>query len=534
MAVRRKNRSQEVAEAIRNYIVQNDMRPGQMLPSIEKLAEMFGASRGTVREALMNLASAGMVRIEQGRGTSVSSPEIDNILSSVIWGTALESVSTAEIVQARIAVESHAVVLAASNASSTEIANLRHLGIEMQTALEHEDYQTYLDLDRQWHHAISKMSRNRLLTELTASLHALSMHDVPPEHVQNTGRSELELHDGVVDALERHDVDHARSLLVRHIEEYHAPWVRRNLSVYCDALGTGSVGGSFYTLGQEIARLLHQHFGRNPRVYATGGGMENLALTHDGHISLSIVQADLAVSAFHGREPYDQPHRKLRALCRLPGLELQIVTLEALGISTIKDLRGRSIAMGARGGASLRVASEVLRRHGLIEGRDYDAQQHPISSAVHCLLEGKVDAVCFLSIGQSAALLELACEASIRLLPLEKRHIREMVADHPMWYECTVEANTYPNQSGSVETIGVQTLLVCHSGMTDADAYAVTSTILTNIDSIRAAVRPYGKFGLDEATSDIGIPLHPGAGRYLYELGLLVHDGGGLTIGHKG
>src|SRR5690606_23953735 len=99
------------------------MRPGQMLPSIEKLAEMFGASRGTVREALMNLASAGMVRIEQGRGASVSSPEVDNILSSVIWGTALESVSTAEIVQARIAVESHAVVLAASNASSTEIAN---------------------------------------------------------------------------------------------------------------------------------------------------------------------------------------------------------------------------------------------------------------------------------------------------------------------------------------------------------------------------------------------------------------------------
>jgi GntR family transcriptional regulator len=50
---------------------------GQQLPTEEKLAENFGVSKITVRQALRDLADLGYVRRERGRGTFVSKPKFD-------------------------------------------------------------------------------------------------------------------------------------------------------------------------------------------------------------------------------------------------------------------------------------------------------------------------------------------------------------------------------------------------------------------------------------------------------------------------
>jgi GntR family transcriptional regulator len=51
---------------------------GEQLPNEDKLAESFGVSKVTVRQALQELASMGYVRREQGRGTFVSRPKFDH------------------------------------------------------------------------------------------------------------------------------------------------------------------------------------------------------------------------------------------------------------------------------------------------------------------------------------------------------------------------------------------------------------------------------------------------------------------------
>ncbi|NMB13112.1 MAG: FadR family transcriptional regulator, partial [Firmicutes bacterium] len=73
MTYPRKTRSEEIIERIRKLIVEQDLLPGSMLPSIEELADEFNVSRTTVREALIYLASMGIVDIRQGVGTLNSS-----------------------------------------------------------------------------------------------------------------------------------------------------------------------------------------------------------------------------------------------------------------------------------------------------------------------------------------------------------------------------------------------------------------------------------------------------------------------------
>ena len=65
--------SSQIAEQIRSLILAGEFSPGEKLPPERELAEMFGVSRPSVREALNMLAASGLVMSCQGGGTVVKS-----------------------------------------------------------------------------------------------------------------------------------------------------------------------------------------------------------------------------------------------------------------------------------------------------------------------------------------------------------------------------------------------------------------------------------------------------------------------------
>ena len=56
-----------VTDALRRAILSGDLQPG-VLQAVHTVAGELGVSRTPVREALINLAAQGMVRIERNRG----------------------------------------------------------------------------------------------------------------------------------------------------------------------------------------------------------------------------------------------------------------------------------------------------------------------------------------------------------------------------------------------------------------------------------------------------------------------------------
>jgi len=55
-----------------------ELKPNDRLPAEEEMATQYGVSKATVRQALQELALAGLVRREQGRGTFVTEPRLDH------------------------------------------------------------------------------------------------------------------------------------------------------------------------------------------------------------------------------------------------------------------------------------------------------------------------------------------------------------------------------------------------------------------------------------------------------------------------
>jgi len=71
----------QLKELLREKITAGEWQPGDMLPSERELSEQYHISRMTVRQALQELATEGLLRREQGRGTFVAEPKIEHGLT---------------------------------------------------------------------------------------------------------------------------------------------------------------------------------------------------------------------------------------------------------------------------------------------------------------------------------------------------------------------------------------------------------------------------------------------------------------------
>jgi GntR family transcriptional regulator len=71
----------QLKELMREKIASGEWKPGDMVPSERELSEQYQISRMTARQALSELATEGLLRREQGRGTFVAEPKIEHGLT---------------------------------------------------------------------------------------------------------------------------------------------------------------------------------------------------------------------------------------------------------------------------------------------------------------------------------------------------------------------------------------------------------------------------------------------------------------------
>ena len=70
----------KIADAIHGYIRENNLKPGDRLPSERALSQQLGTGRHSVREALRVLENQGIIEVRMGAGTFVAEETQDNSL----------------------------------------------------------------------------------------------------------------------------------------------------------------------------------------------------------------------------------------------------------------------------------------------------------------------------------------------------------------------------------------------------------------------------------------------------------------------
>ena len=122
----------DVVESVRRAILAGDLVPGQRLVEAE-LSEAYGASRGAVRAALIDLTHEGLVERIANRGARVRIVSVAEAM---------------QITEVRMAIEGLCGRKAAEAVQAEEIEELRALGERMVAAVDGGDVVTYSGLNQ--------------------------------------------------------------------------------------------------------------------------------------------------------------------------------------------------------------------------------------------------------------------------------------------------------------------------------------------------------------------------------------------------
>src|SRR5579871_2877358 len=79
-----------VVEELADRIISGSLAEGDVLPTEDALCREFGFSRTVMREGLKLLEERGLIRVEQGRGTTVQPRVAWNLLDPEVLKIALE------------------------------------------------------------------------------------------------------------------------------------------------------------------------------------------------------------------------------------------------------------------------------------------------------------------------------------------------------------------------------------------------------------------------------------------------------------
>jgi GntR family transcriptional regulator, transcriptional repressor for pyruvate dehydrogenase complex len=156
--IKPKKVSTQIADQIKASILAGEFNPGEKLPPERELAEMFGVSRPSVREALNYLASAGLVETYQGGGTVVRSLVQNSAglpLSELIR---IDGDRALDVIEVRKGMESWTVWYAAMRALPEDIRRLEAIVTGMAKNLE--GLKQSEDLDAHFHTLIARATHN--------------------------------------------------------------------------------------------------------------------------------------------------------------------------------------------------------------------------------------------------------------------------------------------------------------------------------------------------------------------------------------
>lgn len=189
-----------IADEITKLIDSGVYPPGSRLPGERELAQRFGVSRVTIREAEIALQALGHLRIKTGSGVYVlGSVKADN--------HGLPNVSVFELTEARLLFESEGATLAAQHISDETLERLDEL-MEIMSSDDPEKKEASQQADRDFHLAIAKASGNAAVEYIVKTLWRM----------RNELPAVREVHEAICESEDTDDrvVEHAEVLEALH------------------------------------------------------------------------------------------------------------------------------------------------------------------------------------------------------------------------------------------------------------------------------------------------------------------------------
>ena len=224
---------ENVISQIQEAILEEKVKPGDKLPGERKLREMFGVSRGTLREALRSLEEKGLVTIRTGTkgGTFVSAVNTKQMDDGLSFLLRYRRISLRELAEFREALEGEVAARAAEKATRDDLKELWSIldSIKNHLAAPEPEWDEVIFKDIEFHLALARIAENRIFESVLKIVY---------DNIRLYFDSFLPREGGILEgvyrdfskvmaAIEARDPDKAKSLLIDHVKRFNQMMEKR-------------------------------------------------------------------------------------------------------------------------------------------------------------------------------------------------------------------------------------------------------------------------------------------------------------------
>ncbi len=215
--IRRTSISDQVSMQIKQLILDKNWKPGERIPSETELAELFGVSRVSVREALLKLNAIGLLESRFSGGNYVREVGADIFLNAIIPTVYVSSNSLLDVLEFRQVMEAKQAGLAARKAKPEDIKRLEEIHQDM--VKKAGDVEAFSEADLRFHIELARITQNSLLVACMELIRDVLGENMQKLVAQRGYESGVNDHRQILEAIRENDEQKATRLMDSHVAD---------------------------------------------------------------------------------------------------------------------------------------------------------------------------------------------------------------------------------------------------------------------------------------------------------------------------
>lgn len=222
--IRRTSISDQVSMQIKQLILDKDWKPGERIPSETELAELFGVSRVSVREALLKLNAIGLLESRFSGGNYVREVGADIYLNAIIPAAYVSSNSLLELLEFRQVMEAKQAGLAARKAKPEDVARLEEIHKDM--VKNAGNLEAFSEADLRFHIELARITQNSLLVACMELIRDVLGENMQKLVAQRGYESGINDHRQILVAIRENDERRAIQVMDDHVADICKSYMR--------------------------------------------------------------------------------------------------------------------------------------------------------------------------------------------------------------------------------------------------------------------------------------------------------------------
>lgn len=294
------------------------------------------------------------------------------------------------------------------------------------------------------------------------------------------------------------------------------------------SIKTGNITGVYYAAGSAVGKMHNrklEEYKLRVIAEASEGSVSNIDDVVNGIANFGIAQSNALYFAKMGKSYWEgSPQKNLRSVLGLYTEAFTIVAAVDAGINSLADLRGKTVNIGELGSTDSVQAMSVLKAVGLDLENDLTVSEKPSYEASELLQKGDIDAF-FYTVGHPNLSVKEASsgDRKIKIVAPGKDFIEAMTSKREDLVERIIPIDYYTELANTepIPTVGVKAILFSNVDTDEEVVYHMVKEVFENFDLFKKQHPAFAALTPEKLTTNLIVPLHPGAERYFKEAGLL-------------